>query len=161
MNLSYLIIIIFVLFIAIRRMYSGLNGRKFRASRIFSLPLIYAILLLFSLEGIYSNLDYIILVLVLIFPGILFGLRLGDNIEFFYRNNRLYYKRSQAIMAFWLASFIARIFLFLLYPLNILAGFIIDLILAFTLGLIIGESLTLYSRYREFLNSNRDLNGGQ
>ncbi len=151
-NVDYLIIIIFVLFIAVRRLYSGLRGRKFKESRIYTLPVIYVVLLLFSLDGLYSNLEYIILILILILPGILLGLKLGNNIEFFSRNGSLYYKRSQIIMIFWIVSFIGRMLLFMLYPSNILAGFIIDLLLSFTLGLIIGESINLYNKYKEFLD---------
>ncbi len=157
-NDTYLFIIIFILFVAIRRLYSGMNGRKFKESRIYTLPLIYIILLLFSLEGIYSNLDYIIIILLLIFPGIILGLRLANNVKFFNKDDNLYYKRSQIIMIFWIISFLGRMLLFTLYPSNILAGFIIDLLLSFTLGLIIGESIILYSKYKQVLNPEPNIN---
>ena len=110
------------------------------------------------LEGIYSNLDYIIIILLLIFPGIILGLRLANNVKFFNKDDNLYYKRSQIIMIFWIISFLGRMLLFTLYPSNILAGFIIDLLLSFTLGLIIGESIILYSKYKQVLNPEPNIN---
>ena len=139
-----------IILIMARRIKSGLNGRRFKMSRIFTMPFIYAILLIFFLGAIGKNVTYIFIVAGLIFPGIIVGFIYGERVKFFEKNSFTYYKRSQFIMVFWLTSYIARIFLYIFYPTNFMANFIVDILLAITLGMIVGESVKLYIKYKEY-----------
>ncbi len=139
-----------IVLIMARRIKSGINGRRFNMSRIFTTPIIYAILLIFFLGAIGKNVSYIFIVVGLIFPGIIVGFIYGEHVKFFEKDSFTYYKRSQFIMIFWLISYVARIFIFIFYPTNFIANFIVDLLLAITLGMIIGESIKLYKKYKEY-----------
>lgn len=147
---SFLGLAVFMVFIVSRRIYSGMNGRIYRNSRIFSLPIIYLLLTLYSIIPLgLANISYFY-VLTLVPLGILVGLRFGGNVSFFIRNNVLYYKRSPFILAFWLASFVLRISLIYVYPGNNEVFFVVDAILSLTSGLIIGESLHTLNKRKKF-----------
>ncbi|MEM0139491.1 MAG: hypothetical protein QXZ44_02625 [Ferroplasma sp.] len=157
LNNSNLATIVFLVFIAIfvtwRRITSGLHGRLFKTSRLFTLPLLYLLLLLYFMGSFIGILNYIILVMLICCVGIVPGIIFGEQVIFFKKNNFLYYKRSPLIMIIWLSGFLIRIALEILYPSNLTAGFIVDSLLSFTLGMIIGESIKTMRKYNEFKNS--------
>jgi hypothetical protein len=66
----------------------------------------------------------------------------------------VYYKRSQAILFFWLISFMARIILEVLYPNVVFAEIFVDALLALTSGLITGEAFHLIDREKVFAAEN-------
>lgn len=88
-------------------------------------------------------------------PGYIYG----EKVLFFMKNNLLYYKRSPYILVAWAIAFIARIILEIVYPYNITADFIVDALLAVTLGLIIGESIKTYYKYKEYINNINSITG--
>jgi len=159
MDYTIIIILAFVIYVLIRRIKRGLNGRKFKVSRLFYLPVIYLLLLLFFLEIFIGNIYYLTIIIVLIFLGILPGYIYGEKVSFFMNNDLLYYKRSPYILIAWAIAFIARIILEIVYPYNITADFIVDALLAVTLGLIIGESIKTYYKYTEYINNQSSING--
>ena len=99
------------------------------------------------------------IIIVLIFAGIIPGYIYGDKVSFFMKGNLLYYKRSPYILVTWSIAFIARIILEIVYPYNITADFIVDALLAATLGLIMGESIKTYYKYREYINDQNSIMG--
>ncbi len=159
MDYTIVILLIFVIYVLIRRIQRGLNGRQFKIGRLFYLPVIYLLLLMFFLEIFISNIYYLTIVIFLIFAGIMPGYIYGEKVLFFMKNNLLYYKRSPYILVAWAIAFIARIILEIVYPYNITADFIVDALLAVTLGLIIGESIKTYYKYKEYINNINSITG--
>ncbi len=159
MNYTIPILLIFVIYILIRRVQRGLKGRQFKIVRLFSLPLIYLLLLLFFLAVFMDDVYYLTIIIVLIFAGITPGYIYGEQVSFFMKDNLLYYKRSPYILVTWVVTFMGRIILEIVYPYNITADFIVDALLAVTLGLIIGESVKTYYKYREYINDKNSIIG--
>ncbi len=102
---------------------------------------------------------YLTIIIVLIFAGITPGYIYGEQVSFFMKDNLLYYKRSPYILVTWVVTFMGRIILEIVYPYNITADFIVDALLAVTLGLIIGESVKTYYKYREYINDKNSIIG--
>ncbi len=159
MNYTIPILLIFVIYILIRRVQRGLHGRQFKIVRLFSLPLIYLLLLLFFLAVFMDDIYYLTIIIGLIFAGITPGYVYGDHVSFFMKDNLLYYKRSPYILVTWVVTFMGRIILEIVYPYNITADFIVDALLAVTLGLIMGESVKTYYKYREYINDKNSVMG--
>ncbi len=145
-------LIIFVIFIMARRIYSGINGRRFKTTRLFTIPFIYLLLLLFFLGAFIGLLDYILIIILIGIVGLIPGFAFGESVTFFEKNNSLYYKRSPLILIIWAAGFIVRLILELFYPQNLLANFIVDSLLGFTLGMIIGESIKAMKKYKQYIS---------
>ena len=124
-----------------------LRPRKFKKTRVFTLPAIYLVLLLFSSLGLSS------LMLISLIPagylGYLFGMRTLENneIRFFYRDGKLYYQWPTSVTLMWSMLFIARISLYFLglnfnqgYVTNLLIDYVINLLLSVNTGLLIAAS---------------------
>ncbi|OWP56960.1 MAG: hypothetical protein B2I17_03210 [Thermoplasmatales archaeon B_DKE] len=150
---SLFVIAILVLFV-IRRVYRGINGRQFRTSRVFMIPVIYTLLLLFSFFSIDVNYLYDASLLLLIIPGIVLGNRFGNTVKFFEKDKQIFYKRSQFILVFWLASLIVRESLVLLFPTVVVILLGVDALLSLTTGLIIGESIQVHHAYKKYVEKN-------
>jgi membrane protein CcdC involved in cytochrome C biogenesis len=137
----FLVVIALVLILRVRR---TLNGQRY-SNRIFTLPIIYAIILLTFIVTL--TIEEILIAVVLAVVAIPLGIRLSLNPEFFFRNNVLFFKRSVLLTIIWLGGFIIRIFLEIFYPTgDNFINFIITGLLAFTLGLIIGERYMIYAK---------------
>ena len=136
----FLVLIALVLILRVRR---TLNGQRY-SDRIFILPTLYALILLSFIVTL--TIEEILIAVILAVVAIPLGLRVSENPEFFFRNNDLFFKRSVVLTIIWLGGFIVRVFLEIFYSTgNNLINFIITGLLAFTLGLIIGERSTLYA----------------
>jgi membrane protein CcdC involved in cytochrome C biogenesis len=146
-----LFLIVIIAIIVVRRVYRGINGRRFSTRRIFTIPIVYTLLLLASFFSLpVSYLDEASL-LLLILPGIIIGMRFGNAVVFFERDSQTFYKRSQFILVFWLFSLLARETLALLYPSVTMVILLVDGLLSLTTGLIIGESIRLYYAYNDYM----------
>ncbi len=156
-----LFIMAIIVLIVIRRVYRGINGRQFRTSRIFTIPIIYTFLLLTSFFSLGANYLDEASLLLLILPGAVIGMRFGNSVKFFERDSQTYYKRSQFILVFWLVSLLVRESLALFYPTVITILLAVDALLSLTTGLIIGESIQLYYAHGEYIRekaNNVDVN---
>ncbi len=155
LNLSSTFLAIVILLILVRIMYrrikQGIHGRQYKTSRLFITPVMYFLLLVFFMAAFIGNIGYIAIVMLLCAVGIILGFIYGGHISFFDRNGIVLYKRSPYILTFWAAGFIVRIFLEFAYPSSLTIQFIVDALLAVTLGLIIGESIKTYRKYREYI----------
>ena len=130
----FLVLIALVLILRVRR---TLNGQRY-SNRIFILPTLYALILLSFILTL--TIEEILITVILAVVAIPLGLRVSEDPEFFFRNNVLLFKRSVVLTIIWLGGFIVRVFLEIFYSTgNNLINFIITGLLAFTLGLIIGE----------------------
>ncbi|WMT51045.1 MAG: hypothetical protein RE471_08710 [Ferroplasma sp.] len=154
-NIFIFIVILLILFRVIyRRLKFGLQGRQFKTYRLFTTPIIYSFLLIFFMAEFEGNMEYILIILLLIFAGTIPGIIYGQQVTFFDKSGMVFYKRSPYITIFWAVAFMIRILLEFIYPNNTLALFTVDALLAITLGLIIGESIKTYEKYKEYTDNN-------
>ncbi|MEM0136163.1 MAG: hypothetical protein QXU18_13235 [Thermoplasmatales archaeon] len=137
----FLVLIALVLVLRIRR---TLNGQRY-SNRIFTLPVIYALILLTFVFTL--TIEEILIAVVLAIVAVPLGIRMSENPEFFFRNGVLFFKRSIVLTVIWLGGFIVRVFLEIFYSTgNNLINFIVTGLLALTLGLIIGERYMIYTK---------------
>ncbi|MCL5730960.1 MAG: hypothetical protein M1605_02420 [Candidatus Thermoplasmatota archaeon] len=90
---------------------------------------------------------------MLVVVGILPGLRWGELSSLYYQNQKLMYRRSNVILYLWALSLFSRLFIEVILPGNLLYNIIVEGILSFETGMIIGESQRLYSKYRTLTES--------
>lgn len=146
---EFIIIGVIFLFIAVRVFARGINGMPYRKSYLYRRPFLYTVLTIYLIiPELYVSYS-ILLVLAAIPLGFILGDRFGGNITFFNQNSTLYFKRSPVIMIIWLISFGVRLVLEVLYPTVFLYNFIVDLLLAFTDGMVIGEARNVIVKARE------------
>ena len=150
----FIVILLILARVIYRRLKFGLQGRQFKTFRLFTTPIIYSFLLIFFMAEFEGNMEYILIILLLIFAGTVPGIVYGQQVTFFDKNGMIFYKRSPYITIFWAVAFMLRVGLEFIYPDNTLALFTVDALLAVTLGLIIGESIKTYEKYREFTDNN-------
>ncbi len=151
---SYLFLLVIIAFIAVRRVSRGVRGSPFRISRVLRAPVLYGILSVIFIF-VLSPFNYDIYATILFLPlGLILGLRFGSSVSFFMNGDVVYYKRSQAILFFWLISFMARIILEVLFPNVVFAEIFVDALLALTSGLITGEAFHLIDQEKVFAAEN-------
>ncbi len=150
----FIVIVLILTRVIYRRVKFGIQGRQFKTFRLFTTPIIYSFLLIFFMAEFEGDIDYILIVLLLILAGTIPGLIYGQQVTFFDKNAMIFYKRSPYITIFWAVAFMLRIALEFIYPYNTLALFTVDALLAVTLGLIIGESIKTYEKYKEYTGWN-------
>lgn len=150
----FIVILLILARVIYRRLKFGLQGRQFKTFRLFTTPIIYSFLLIFFMAEFEGNMEYILIILLLIFVGTVPGIIYGQQVTFFDKNGMIFYKRSPYITIFWAVAFMLRVGLEFIYPDNTLALFTVDALLAVTLGLIIGESIKTYEKYREYTENN-------
>jgi hypothetical protein len=146
-------LVIFLAIIAIivaRRIARGIYGRRYSTGRVLFLPVFYVLLTLVFVIFLNLGDTDIYYTLLLIPAGAVMGLRIGGGISFFMKNGEVYYRRSPVILIIWLASYVSRILLEVLYPTNRTIAFAVDVVLALTAGLIIGEAVHLIQGRRSF-----------
>lgn len=148
-DVEYVIIGIIFLFISIRVFVRGINGRPYRQSYLYRRPVLYTLLTLYLIFPELYVSDFILLVLLAIPLGFIIGDRYGGDVSFFSVNSTLYFKRSPVIMIIWLISFGIRLILEILYPTVFLYDVMVDLLLAFTDGMLIGEARNVIIKARE------------
>lgn len=147
-------LVIFLAIIAIivaRRIVRGVYGRRYSTGRVLFLPVFYVLLTLAFVIFLNIGDTEIYYTLLLIPAGALLGLRIGGGISFFTKNGEVYYKRSPIILVIWLVSYVSRIILEFLYPTNRTIILAVDIVLALTAGLIIGEAVHLIQGRRDFI----------
>lgn len=146
----YLILIIFAVIVTIR-LYRGLKGTKFSTFTLFRLPAIYTILTIFSLAAYYGKADLyeiIVAALAVFIIGVFAGLRYGSGVEFFEKEGNTHYKRAPYILIIWLVAFIARFVLEFAFPTLFYVSLVVNILLAFSTGLIAGEALHIHEKYK-------------
>ncbi len=132
------------------RAYRGMSGIRFKSSRLYLMPIIYLVLTvasLFILNPSYLDMAVVFLAVVV---GLFVGLGLAGGVQFYEKNEKAYYKRSPFIMAVWLASFIARFAVEFFLPSNFYLGFAVEIVLAATTGMIIGEAFHINRNYNKY-----------
>jgi hypothetical protein len=151
-----IILVIIVIFLSVR-FYRGMRGQKF-SSRIYLLPIIYIAFTVITLFTYPATLFDIAATLIAIPIGIVAGLLLGGMAKVFDNNGVTLYKRSPFIMGVWIVAYIARVALPFIFPATAFILFIVGAILAFTSGMLLGETLHLRNKYKA--HTDAKLKGG-
>lgn len=136
---SYLIYLVILAVVLTLSSYRSLYGRKYRPFRTFLRPLLYLLLGLSVLTQDFSG-SLLLVSLTGLLAGIAVGGKLGSGVSFYYSGTELYYKRSPWVYLIWLGSFIARVYVETLSSISTLDTTILDSLLLFSSGLLLGES---------------------
>lgn len=144
-------VLIFIAVILTLRVYRGLSGRVYSTARVLRPPVVYLVLTVIAILGLGYMDNSVFLTFIFIPLGFLISYRLLTDADFFARNGTVYYKRSPFILVFWVVSFLSRMILEYFFPTNLEVLMVIDSVLSFTTGLIIGESLHLISERKKFV----------
>ena len=108
-------------------------------------PVLYFIIGLAILSYDFSFLPLVLLAIV---AGFVVGIRYGGGVTFFFRDGTLYYKRSVLLYVVWLSLFVIRIAFEFFYFDNFYGILIVDNLLMFSSGLLIGEAYHIISKAR-------------
>lgn len=164
MELEYIYLIVFIALIMLLRLRRQKKGYKASTARIFRYPAIYIVLSLILVASAF-NIVIFVVALLAILVGYAVGTIFGSKSSIFYSNGKIMYRRSNEIFAIWLAAFVARIVIEFMLPddLGLQAltttassafsgiGFwysLVDILLAFSAGMLLGESIHLYRKYK-------------
>ncbi len=142
---SFLILIALLVTV---RVYRNTKGRRFTKSSIYFLPIIYLILTVTSIFEAGPSVADLFATAASLAAGLMIGLRIAGGVQFFDKAGVTYFKRSPVIMIAWLISFMARFGIETFYPAIPILGAAIEVILAATTGLIIGEAIHISRGYR-------------
>ncbi len=140
---SLYFLLIFLAIIVTLRIYRGINGRAYSTARVLRVPVIYVVLTLVTVLAVGTFEPVLVATLALIPGGFLLGYRFATKVTFFNINNRVYYKRSPAVLIIWLISFVIRIVLEAAIAPSVTIDFIVDVILCTTTGIFIGEAINV------------------
>jgi membrane protein CcdC involved in cytochrome C biogenesis len=144
-ELFLLLIVVFLSY----RVYRGVTGARFSMRRVFTVPIIYAGLTILSFLGFPATLTDVAVTIIALVAGIFAGLRLGHNVKFYQQNNATYYKRSPFIMILWLVAYVLRFGAEFFIPLSATVNLLIEMLLGFSSGLLLGEAIHIYRKYGE------------
>ncbi|MEM0141610.1 MAG: hypothetical protein QXN66_06225 [Thermoplasmatales archaeon] len=152
----YTIGILIAIFVTYR-ITRSLKGRQLNSRRIFLAPVIYTLLALGTvLLSAYSSL--ISRLPILFIPiAIPFGLRFAGGVKLFEKNGMIYYRRSPVILIIWLVSFILRITIEAEFATTLTVVVLVNSLLCFTTGIIIGEAAVLFKKNREVAGKRDDV----
>ncbi len=151
-DVTLIILLIVIIFIGVRRLQKGIKGRKFRRWRIILFSLLYSIITLYVLTldwgrfGAFIDISVLLLMVI----GFMTGIRYGESVSFFRRGKELYFKRSPIILAIWTASFVVRIIFEFAFPRLLGYTEIVDGLLSFTSGLVVGEIFHILRKKKEY-----------
>lgn len=152
------IMIIFSLLI-LRRLWYGVNGRRYSSKMLFRTPLLYAFLLISFEIDLINQPIYILGSLLLVFPGLVVGDRLGVLTQVYLENNVIFYRRSTILLVMTTVLLFVR--LLMEFFINFTEPLIIALfnaMVAFSLGIYIGELLLIRTKASSIRQESR-ING--
>ena len=144
---TYFLYLVFLALILTLSSYRSLYGGKYRPFRVFFRPAIYLLLGLGLLSQDFTDPLFITSLLGLL-AGALMGVKLGSGVSFYYSGGDLYYKRSVWVYLLWLASFLLRAYLEVGSPTSFTVLTLLDALLMFSSGLLLGESCHLVTKTR-------------
>ena len=145
---SYVYYLVGIALILTVSSYRSLRGRRYRPFRIFLRPFIYLFIGIALLIQNYEP-SFLSISLLGLAAGFLMGLRLGSGVSLFYRRGDLYYRRSYWVYLFWLGSFLLRVYMEVSFSPSAIDVILVDTLLMFSSGLLIGESYHITRKARE------------
>lgn len=167
------VIIIVMLFVALR-MRSQMKGRTADTRRIFTRPVLYAFLTL-VLIALTPSLEILSFALLAGVIGYIIGTNLGIKSKIFEKDGVIRFKGSNEIFLIWTATFIVRLIIEIVLPFptapasSTLLSYanstsvyfwytVVDLLLAFSTGMLLGESRHIYRMYKNFKGNSQSQN---
>lgn len=153
------IVLIVIAVIVSMRLYRGMSGTRFSKINLYRLPALYLLILIISLASLQPGLTEIAVTIAAIVIGFLVGRHLAGGVQFFEKDGRTYYRRSPFIMIIWLISFILRFGVDFLLPTNYIAAILVDILLAGTTGLIMGEAYHTSRMYKKYASGSAKKSG--
>lgn len=153
---DFAVLLVIIAFTLTLRLYRGMKGMKYSPTKVYRAPLLYLVIVavdVFALSPTYID---IIAVIVAVIIGYVIGRRLAGDVKFFEKNNATYYTRSPVILIIWLVSFIARIGIeFISAPGITYLAIAVEVILALTTGLILGEAHHINNSYKQYIKNKK------
>ncbi len=147
---GWIVLLAVIAIVVTLRLYRTARGTKYSAARVYRLPAFYILFTAVALATISLTLTDVTIAAAVFVAGIIVGLRISGGVSFSDRRGIVYYRRSPAVMILWLASFVGRFAIEVLYPANHYALLAVALLLAGTTGLILGEAFHIKNRYEDY-----------
>lgn len=144
-----IILVLVALYVALHVIRNA-RGMRFSTSTLYRLPLVYLALTAIELLAIGPTYLDAIAVAAAVVAGAVVGLHASGGVHFFEKRGRVHYRRSPVIMIIWLLSFIGRFWVEIAYPAVPVAALAVDMVLAGTTGLIIGEAFHIKRGYESY-----------
>lgn len=158
---EYLLLLVFIVIIMFIRVRRQNRGTKATAISIFRYPAIYIFISIILVVSTFNIMLFLYTAIAIII-GYAIGRILGKSSSVFASNGKLLYKRSREVFVIWAAAFVIRIFIEFAFPINYtgsgliisnpfsgiyLRYSVVDLLLGFSAGMLLGEALHLYRKY--------------
>lgn len=138
---------VFLLLLRLSRLFMG---RKYSLGKVLLVPVIYALLSIYTYIGVSDTQKDLIIVFGII--GLAAGIRYGKKDRFYVKNNVLRYRSSLAFTMLWTLSFLGEIYIYLYNPkLPVSVGLALNIIIAGSAGLILGESIRIINSHRIYM----------
>jgi hypothetical protein len=172
MQLEYIYAILFIAIIMLLRLRRQNKGYKASAMRIFRYPAVYIVLSL--LLVLYTpSVMLFLLTAISIILGYAIGITFGSKSSVFSSQGKMMYKRSKEIFTIWMAAFVIRVLIEFLFPINTPSAIgtqslyltyaipsgvyfwymVADMLLAFSAGMLLGEALHIYKKYKSAVSA--------
>ena len=162
---EYVYVIIIILLFVVLRTRSQMRGRRADTRRIFTRPVLYGFLTLFLL-AITPNAELLVFALLFGIIGYIIGTKLGVKSKVFEKDGVIRYKGYNEVFFIWIGAFVLRLLIEITLPLPatsaapvLLSSYtnpasayfwymIVDLLLAFSAGMLLGEARHIYRMYK-------------
>jgi uncharacterized integral membrane protein len=169
---EYVYVIIIVLLFVMLRTRSQMRGRRANTRRIFMRPVLYGFLTLLIL-AITPNFEVLIFALLFGIIGHIIGTKLGVKSKVFEKDGIIRSKGSNEVFFIWIGAFILRLLIEIALPLPAISSqfalfsnyvnpsgpyfwyLVIDLLLAFSAGMLLGEARHIYRMYKSFKGNSK------
>ncbi len=168
---EYVYVIIIVLLFVALRMRSQMRGRMADTRRIFTRPVLYAFLTLVLL-ALTPRIEVLSFALLAGIIGYIIGTNLGIKSKVFEKDGAIRFRGSNEIFLIWTATFVVRLLIEIVLPLptasassmflsyaNSSSAYfwytVVDLLLAFSAGMLLGESRHIYRMYKNFKGNSK------
>ncbi|WP_393970878.1 hypothetical protein OXIME_001120 [Oxyplasma meridianum] len=138
---------VFLLLLRLSRLFLG---RKYSIGKVLLVPVIYALLSVYTYIQVSTLQKELIIVFGVL--GLIAGIAYGKKDRFYVKNNVLKYRSSLPFTLIWTLSFLGEIYIYLYNPrLPISVGFALNIIIAGSAGLILGEAIRIMNSYRIYI----------
>ncbi len=132
-------------------------GRKYSLGKVLLVPVLYALLSIYTYIGVSAAQKELIIVFGII--GLAAGIIYGKKDRFYVKNSVLRYRSSLPFTMLWTLSFLGEIYIYLYNPkLPVSVGLALNIIIAGSAGLILGESLRIINSHRIYMKRPREKN---
>ncbi|MCL4341967.1 MAG: hypothetical protein M1431_07735, partial [Candidatus Thermoplasmatota archaeon] len=140
---------VFLLLLRLSRLFFG---RKYSLVRVLFVPVLYVLLSIYTYLGVSTTQKEIIIVFGIL--GLIAGIIYGKKDRFYVKDNVLRYRSSLPFTMLWTLSFLGELYIYLYNPkLPVSVGLALNVIIAGSAGLILGESLRIINSHRIYMKN--------